>query len=106
MALLLSGSSARCFGKLPTRAAPPRVTAVARRNPESSKLRKKPATTVTSAGSALGGLTFSPVKRSKKTSSQPWTPGLVCNEEGCHYKADSDTLAWLKDLFDDIDTDK
>ena len=51
-------------------------------------------------------MTFQPVQRSKKSTKQPWTPGLVCNDQGCYYKADSDTLAWLKELFDGFDTDK
>ncbi|DBA99677.1 TPA: hypothetical protein ACH3X3_012233 [Trebouxia sp. C0006] len=70
-----------------------------------SKLsRKRSQAGVTSAGSALSSLTIQPLQRSSKTSEQPWSSGILCTGENCSYKADPRTVAWLKDLFNDLDS--
>ena len=67
--------------------------------------RKRSQVGVTSAASALSSLTIQPLQRSSKTSEQPWSSGILCTGENCSYKADSRTVAWLKDLFDGLDSD-
>ncbi len=66
--------------------------------------RKRSQVGVTSAGSALSSLTIQPLQRSSKTSEQPWSSGILCTGENCSYKADSRTVAWLKDLFNGLDS--
>lgn len=68
--------------------------------------RKRSYVGVTSAGSALSSLTIQPLQRSSKNSEQPWSSGILCTGENCSYKADSRTVAWLKDLFDGLDSDR
>ena len=57
-------------------------------------------------GNALSSLTIQPLQRTSKGTSQPWSSGIVCTEENCSYKADSRTLAWLRELFDGLDIDR
>jgi len=66
--------------------------------------RKRSQVRVTSAGSALSSLTIQPLQRSSKSSEQPWSSGILCTKENCSYKADSRTVAWLKDLFNGLDS--
>lgn len=66
--------------------------------------RKRSQVGVTSAGSALSSLTIQPLQRSSNISEQPWSSGILCTGEHCSYKADSRTVAWLKDLFDGLDS--
>ena len=66
--------------------------------------RKRSQVGVTSAASALSSLTIQPLQRSSKTSEQPWSSGILCTGENCSYKADPRTVAWLKDLFNDLDS--
>lgn len=68
--------------------------------------RKKSQVRGTSAGSALSSLTIQPLQRSSKSSEQPWSSGILCTEDDCSYKADQRTVAWLKDLFAGLDTDR
>ncbi|KAL3154100.1 hypothetical protein ABBQ32_013636 [Trebouxia sp. C0010 RCD-2024] len=73
---------------------------VGKPHPKKGQVRAK------SIGSALSSLTIQPLKRSSKGGEQSWTSGIVCTEENCSYKADSQTLSWLKDLFDGLDVDR
>ena len=68
--------------------------------------RKKSQVRGTSAGSALSSLTIQPLQRSSKSSEQPWSSGILCTEDDCSYKANQRTVAWLKDLFTGLDTDR
>lgn len=72
---------------------------------DNSKLPRRKAPTVPSAGSALSGLTFQPLQKVKK-GAQPFTSGLVCTDKECQYKADEGTVAWLRELFDGLDMDR
>lgn len=71
----------------------------------SKPTRKRSQLGVTSAGSALSSLTIQPLQRTSKNSEQPWSSGILCTQENCSYKADSRTVAWLKDLFNGLDSD-
>lgn len=74
---------------------------------ESNKaVRKKTQARRAPAGSALSSLTIQPLQQSSRASEQPWSSGIVCTEDNCSYKADQRTVAWLKDLFDGLDTDR
>lgn len=59
-----------------------------------------------SVGKALSSLTIQPLQRSSKGTGPSWSSGIVCTGENCSYKADPRTVAWLKDLFDGLDTDR
>ena len=69
-------------------------------HPKKGQVRAK------SLGNALSSLTIQPLQRGSRGSEQSWSSGIVCTEENCSYKADPRTLAWLKELFDGLDTDR
>ena len=68
--------------------------------------RKKTQVRGASTGSALGGLTIRPLQKSGKHGGQPWSSGILCTEDNCSHKADARTVAWLKNLFEELDTDR
>lgn len=108
MVLLSAGTFAPCFAthRLSSRSrGAVAQTLRAQAKPDGNKVPRRKASTVLSAGSALGSLTFQPLQKVKK-GAQPFTSGLVCTDKECQYKADEGTVAWLRELFDGLDTDR
>lgn len=109
MVLLSLGSSAPCFSRqrLCCRSRVGRSATVIAQSPaDNNKSSRRKANTVPSAGSVLGGLTFQPLQKSKKGTTQPWSSGIVCTDKECNYKADEGTVAWLRELFIGLDVDR